>query len=117
MEESRKEFTDRMLEKELAAVPEGDHPNPDVRVWQHASAQATARGERLGRLPPPDLSDAHMVGEKDQDRNDLSNFEDVARLMETYQTNLNRLLTRMQQTLLEAIHNIEVLESHWQRLH
>ena len=88
MEESRKEFADRMLEKELSSVPEGDHPNPDVRVWQKAAAQATARGERLGRMPPPDLSDAHMVGDKDQDRNDLSNFEDVARLMDTYQINL-----------------------------
>lgn len=83
-----------------------------------ASANLDGKGPDVtpGFTPAPDLSDAHVVGFRDNERNDIRNFDDVARFMDTYQTNLNRLLGKMQDILIEAINHIEVLESHWQRL-
>ena len=63
-----------------------------------------------------DLSDATSSIFSEEVRDDRSEFDKVESLFKQYQTNMNRFLKRMQDLLIENINEVEVLESHWNRL-
>ncbi len=95
-------------------VPQGG--GVQVPTFTEAMAEREARKARLASRQAVDLSDAQFVGVKDAQREDITNMEDLARLLDRYQTNLNRFLLHMQELVLESINHLEVLESHWNRL-
>lgn len=104
------------LEKPLDVAP--SEPTAHDRVWAREAKQRNERRARLGKEPfeLPNLGEGGEFGDKSPGFDLARTASDMAGSFTTHQQQLIRVISTMQQVLIESIARLEAIEAYFDRL-